>query len=170
MINSELAHAKVSIYHCFLDGVDNSNNNIAIIGGVVGGVILLLMITAAFCIVILRKSHKKEDHYSEVSCDTNYVSMDHNPSYVLITANPSYDVTTSSYSKTSEDECIYAQPDEFIQNSDLESTTIKKETNQGYGVSSKRDRAMVLTIYATSSNNDTTDDTTESPQSDIYYI
>ena len=95
--------------------------------------------------------------------------MDCNPSYyVLITANPSYDVTPSPYSKTSEDECIYAQPDEFIQHSDIEGT-IKMEANPGYGVSTERDRGMALTINATDYN-DTTDNTPESLQSDTYYI
>ena len=53
---------------------------------------------------------------------------------VPITINPTYDVPTKPYSKTSEDDYNYVQPNEFVQYSDVEDT-IKMDTNPSYGVS-----------------------------------
>ena len=117
----------------------SSSDSVAIIGGVVGGVILLLMIIVVLCTVILcvRRSHrKKEDDkvtYTTTKLNTN-VTIDHNPSYdvtkantldctyddtinpgdsgVPITSNPSYDVHSKPYSKTSEDDYNYVQPND----------------------------------------------------------
>ena len=126
---------------------NNSNNSSdsgtsgtsAIMGGVAGGIILLLMIILVFCIVILcmRRSHRKTgshvvDNATKLNTD---VAMQYNPSYdvtkvhyiydtinpggsdVPITTNPSYNVHTKPYSKTSEDEYNYAQPNEPTQHS-----------------------------------------------------
>ena len=137
----------------------SSSDSSAIIGGAVGGVILLLMITIVLCIVILcmRRCHRKgtfpaDDRSSNITTKLNEnVAIENNPSYdvikantvgslyntikpgdsdVPITANPSYAVPTKPYSKTSEDEYNYVQPN---QHSGLEDT-IKMDTNPSYGV------------------------------------
>ena len=103
------------------------------------------MITVVLCIVIVcvRRCHRKEDNkltYNTTKLNTD-VTIDNNPSYdvtkantldhsystinpggsdVPITINPSYDVPTKPYSKTSEDDYNYIQPDELIQHSDLD--------------------------------------------------
>ena len=56
---------------------------------------------------------------------------------VPITINPSYNVHTKPYSKASEYDYDYIQPNEFIQHSDLEDT-IRMETNPSYGVSTEK--------------------------------
>ena len=133
----------------------SSSDSVAIIGGAVGGVILLLMIIVVLCIVILcmRRSHRKKGFEDDkVTYSTSKlnkdVSMDYNPSYdvtkastvdysyddtinpdVPITTNPSYNVHTKPYSKTSEDEYNYVQPndvDEYIK--------IYPTTGQSHGI------------------------------------
>ena len=92
------------------------------------------------------------------------VTIDHNPSYnvtkantvdysydtinpggsdVPMTTNPSYNVHTKPYSKTSEDEYNYVQPNELIADQHPEGT-IKMETNPSYGVNTREDRATML--------------------------
>ena len=135
----------------------SSSDSSAIIGGAVGEVILLLMITVVLCIVILcvRRRHRKgtfpvddKVFYNTAKLNEN-VAIENNPAYdvtkantvgslystikpgdsdVPITANPSYAVPNKPYSKTSEDEYNYVQPN---QHSDLEDT-IKKNTNPSY--------------------------------------
>ena len=144
----------------------SSSDNITIIGGAVGGVILLLMITVVLCIVIvcMRRSHMKKGSTVDgnaTKLNTN-VTIDNNPSYdvteantldhsystikprgsdVPITSNPSYIVPyTKPYSKTSEDDYNYVQPNEFVQHSELEDN-IKMQTNPSYGVSVQEERA-----------------------------
>ena len=141
-----------------LDDVSTSNNSgsssdsTAIIGGAVGGVILMLMITAVLCIVILcvRRCHQKID-YNKTELNTD-VALHPNPAYdvakadmvdslysgirqgdldVPITANPSYHIPTKLYSKTSEDEYNYVQPNEFKQHL---GRIVKMTTNPSYGV------------------------------------
>ena len=119
------------------DNSDNSSDSVAIIGGAVGGVILLLMNIVVLCIVILcmrRSCRKKGLHVGDNTIKLNTdVPIDHNPSYdvtaadtvdhlydtinpegsdVPITTNPSYNVHTKPYSKTSEDEYNYVQPND----------------------------------------------------------
>ena len=118
---------------------DSSSDSAAIIGGAVGGVLLLLMIIVVLCIVVLcvRRSHRRGDNkeiYSKSKHITDVnVTMDNNPSYdvtkadtvdysydtinpggsdVPITTNPSYNVLTKPYSKTSEDDYNYVQPND----------------------------------------------------------
>ena len=138
------------ICKCVDDGKTSSNSGIssdsvAIVGGAVGAVMLLLMIIEVLCIVILcmRRCDGKGD--DRVPCGINKlntdVSMEYNPSYdvteastvdysydtnnpggsdVPITANPSYNVHTKPYSKTSEDDYNYVQPNEPMQHSDVD--------------------------------------------------
>ena len=108
------------------DSSGSSSDSGAIIGGAVGGVILLLMIIVVLCIVILcmrRSSRKKELHVVDNTAKLNTdVTLDSNPSYdviktlggsdVPITTNPSYNAHTKPYSKTSEDEYNYVQPND----------------------------------------------------------
>ena len=119
---------------------DNSGSSlsdiVAIIGGAVGVVILLLMIIVVLCIVILcmRRSHRRADDKVPYGINKlNNVTIDHNLSYdvteantvdysydtinpggsdVPMTTNPSYNVFTKPYSKTSEDEYNYVQPND----------------------------------------------------------
>ena len=98
------------------------------------------MIIVVLCIVILcmRRSHRKKGFkddkvtYSTSKLNTD-ITMNHNPSYdvtkastvdysydtinpggsdVPITTNPSYNVHTKPYSKTSEDDYNYVQPND----------------------------------------------------------
>ena len=116
----------------------SSSVSVVVIGGVVGGFVLLLMIIVVLCIVILcmRRSHRKKGFkddkvtYSTSKLNTD-ITMDHNSSYdvtkastvdctyddtinsdVPITTNPSYNVHTRPYSKTSEDDYNYVQPND----------------------------------------------------------
>ena len=127
------------------DSSGSNSDSVAIIGGAVGGVILLLMIIVVLCIVILcmRRSHRKKGlHIANNTTILNTdVTMDNNPSYditkvdtvdysydtinpgdsdVPITTNPSYNVHTKPYSKTSEDDYNYVQPNEPMQHSDVD--------------------------------------------------
>ena len=131
-----------------LDLSNNSGSisvSIVIIGGAVGGVILLLMIIVVLCIVILcmRRSCKQED--SKTTRSKNKLNkddtVDYNHSHNITKANrinhlcfttklgnyeapistsPAYCVPTKPNGKTSEDECDYVQPNEFMQQPDLE--------------------------------------------------
>ena len=111
------------------DNSDNSSDSVAIIGGAVGGVILLLMIIVVLSIVILcmRRSHRKKgSHVVDNTAKQNAdVTLDYDPTYDVIkntinpgdsvapiTTNPSYNVHTKPYSKTSEDEYNYVQPND----------------------------------------------------------
>ena len=108
------------------DNSDNSSDSVAVIGGAVGGVILLLMIIVVLYIVILcmrRSCRKKESHAVDNTAKLNTdVTLDFNPSYDVIktpgdsdtpvTTNLSYNVHTKPYSKTSEDEYNYVQPND----------------------------------------------------------
>ena len=135
------------ICKCVDDGQTSSNNGIssdgvAIVGGAVGAVMLLVMIIEVLCIVILcmRRCDGKGD--DRVPCSINKlntgVSTEYNPLYdvtkastvdylnnpgdsdVPITTNPSYNVHTRPYSKTSEDDYNYVQPNEPMQHSDVD--------------------------------------------------
>ena len=149
----------------------SSSGSVAIIGGAVGGVVLLLMIIVVLCIVILcmRRSHrKKEDDkvtYSTSKLNTD-VAMDNNPSYdvtkantvdysydtinpgdsdVPITTNPSYDVHTKPYSKTSEDDYNYVQPNELMQHSDVDGyIKIHPNIDQSHDISPTQDEYGVV--------------------------
>ena len=115
----------------------NDSENSAIIGGSVGGVIvLLLMITVVLCTVIVcvRRSHEKGRFTLNNKVFYNTTKLNAN---VTIEYNPSYDVPTKPYSKTSEYDYDYVQPNELVQHSDLEDT-IKMETNPSYGVSTEK--------------------------------
>ena len=152
------------IHHVVSNDSGSSSDSVAIIGGAVGGVILLLMITVMLCIVIvcMRRCHMKEgspvdDNTTKLNTD---VTIDNNPSYdatkantldhsystinpggsdVPITINPSHNIPTKPYSKTSEDDYNYVQPNELVQHSELEGT-IKMQTNPSYGVSVQEER------------------------------
>ena len=153
----------------------SSSDSVAVIGGAVGGVILLLMIifTVVLYIVIvcIRRCHKQEDNkvtYNTTKLNAN-VTIDNNPSYnvtkantldqsysainpggsdVPITINPSYNVPTKPYSKTSEDDYNYVQPNELVQHSGLEDT-IKMDTNPSYGVNIQEERAAAAGLDTT---------------------
>ena len=58
---------------------------------------------------------------------------------------------TKPYSKTSEDEYNYVQPNEYMQHSNFDDT-IKMDTNPSYGVSIEGDRATTFSVTATNSN------------------
>ena len=164
------------------DNSGSSSDSGAIIGGAVGGVLLLLMIIVVLCVVMLcmRRSHRKKGlHVANNTTILNTdVTMDDNPSYdvtkvdtlyhsydtitpdVPITTNPSYNVHTKPYSKTSEDDYNYVQPNELIpdQHSD---GTIKMDTNPSYGVNAREDRAttfnnVILDTKAHQSSHDAT--------------
>ena len=102
-----------------------------------GVVVILLIIIVELCILILtlRWPHRKKDrglHAVDNTANLNAdVTMEYNPSYdvtkantvdydtinpggsdVPITTNPSYNVHTKPYSKTSEDEYNYVQPND----------------------------------------------------------
>ena len=116
-----------------------------VIGGTMGGVILLLVIiTVVLCIVMLciKRYHKNKASsvddqvsYSTTKLNTD-VPIEHNPSYDVIKADNRtiklyYNIPIKPYSKASEDECNYAQPN---QHSDL-METVKMDSNPSYGVS-----------------------------------
>ena len=148
----------------------SSSDSSAIIGGAVGGVMILLMITVVLCIVIvyMRRCHR-ERHYKVTYNTTNLnadVTIHNNPSYdvtkantldhsystinpggsdVPITINPSYNVPTKPYSKTSEDDYNYVQPNEFVQHSNLEDN-IKMDTNPSYGVNIQEEKAAATDL------------------------
>ena len=134
------------------------------------------MIIVVLCIVILcmRRSHRKRDDkvtYStgklstdvtvdcSQSCDVFnsnivdhlYSTIEPGDSDVPITTNPSYNVHTKPYSKTSEDEYNYVQPNEHMQHSDFDDT-IKMDTNPSYGVSIEGDRGTTFSVTATNSD------------------
>jgi len=136
----------------------SSLNTTAIIGGAVGGVILLLIIIVLMCIVILcmRSCHRKVTFLvdSKVHSENASASIEKNPAYdvakvdtmdhtystikrgdsdIPITTNPSYNAPTKPYSKTSEGDCNYVQPNESNEYLDLEDA-IKMDTNPSYGV------------------------------------
>ena len=175
------------------DNTGSSSGSVAIIGGAVGGVILLLMIIVVLCIVILcvRRSHrKKEPHVVDNTTKLNTnVTIENNPSYdgtkantvdysydtinpggsdVLITTNPSYDVHTTPYSKTSEDDYNYVQPNELIpdQHSD---GTIKLDTNPSYGVNTREDRATAFNATSDAKAHQSSHDAT-TKQYDYAYV
>ena len=141
---------------------DNSSDSATIIGGAVGGVLLLLMIIVVLCIMVLyvRRSYRKGDNKeiyskSKHSTDVN-VTMDNNPSYDVtkansmdysyntiypggsdapITTNPSYNAHTKPYSKTSEDDYNYVQPNELMQHSDVDGyIKIYPNNNQSHDI------------------------------------
>ena len=87
--------------------------------------------------------------------DHLYRTINPGDSDVPITTNLSYDVHTKPYSKTSEDEYNYVQPNELMQHSDFDDT-IKMVTNPSYGLSIEGDRAT--TFSATATNSDTKTD------------
>ena len=151
----------------------SSSDSSAIIGGAVGGIILLLMITVVLCIVILcvRRCHRKgtfpmdnEILYNTTKLNEN-VTIESNPAYditkantvgslystikpgdsdVPVTANPFYAVPIKPYSKTSEDEYNYVQPN---QHSGLEDDTIKMDTDPSYGLTTG-DRATAFSAHS----------------------
>ena len=122
----------------------SSLDSVVIIGGALGGVILV-MIIVVLCIVILcmRRSCMKEDNkvaYS-ITNPNKDVTVDHNRSHNVtkpnrinhlyfktkpgvsdapIATSPAYSVPIKHHSKAIEDECDYVQPNEFMQQSDLE--------------------------------------------------
>ena len=124
----------------------------------------------------MRRCHRERDYqvaYNTTKLNTG-VTIDNNPSYdvtktntlhhsystikpggsdVPITINPSYNVPTKPYSKTSEDDYNYVQPNEFVQHSNLEDT-IKMDTNPSYEVSTGKDRETAFST--TVKNSDTT--------------
>ena len=133
------------------------------------------MITAVLCIVIvcMRRCHRERDYkvaYNTTKLNTD-VTINNNPSYdvtkasaldysystikpqrldVPITINPSYDVPTKLYSKTSEDDYNYVQPNELVQHSNIEDT-IKMDTNPSRGVSTGKDRETAFSTTITNS-------------------
>ena len=142
-----------------LDNDSSNSDSTAIIIGTMGGVILLLIIIIVLCILILcvrcnkegasRMDNKVFNNTTDCQLNTN-VTIENNPSYdvtkantsdylciksedpdVPITTNPSY---SELHSKTSKDEHIYEQPDEFNQYSGLE-PTITMDVNPSYGIS-----------------------------------
>ena len=148
---------------------DDSSDSGAIIGGAVGVVILLLMIIVVLCIVILcmRRSHRKKGSdvtkVNTVHMEHLYDTIDPGGSDVPITTNPSYNVHTQCYSKTSEDECNYVQPNEFTQHSESDGyMKIYPTTGQSHGIrgvhshptanTPKQDEYGVITESATKLN------------------
>ena len=151
------------------------------------------MIIVVSCIVILcmRRSHrKKESHVVDntIKLNTN-VTIDHNPSYdvtkantvdysydtinpggsdVPMTTNPSYNVHTKPYSKTSEDEYNYVQPNELIPDQHPEGI-IKMETNPSYGVSTREDRATAFNATSDTKAHQSSHDAT-TKQYDYAYV
>ena len=117
------------------------------------------------------------------------VTIDHNPSYditkantvdylydtinpggsdVPITTNPSYNVHTTPYSKTSEDEYNYVQPNEFIPDQHPEGT-IKMETSPSYGVNTREDRATLFNATSDTEAHQSSHDAT-TKQYDYAYV
>ena len=76
-------------------------------------------------------------------------TVDHHSSDVLVTPNPSYDVTTKPYSKATEDDYNYVQPNEHS-NSD---EAIKLDINPSYGISRGKDRATPASIETVTKSN-----------------
>ena len=131
----------------------------------------MLIIIVVLCIVILcmRRSHrKKEDDkvtYSTNKLNTD-VAMNYNPSYDVtkantvdysydtinpggsdapITTNPSYNVHTKPYSKTSEDDYNYVQPNELMQHSDVDGyIKIHPNIDQSHGITPTQDEYGVV--------------------------
>ena len=164
----------------------SSSDSSAIIGGAAGGVILLLlMIIVVLCVVILctKRSHRKgmfpmgydEAFYIATKLNTA-VTTQHNPSYdvtkidavdhlydtctgsdVPVSFKPSCNVPTELYSKTTEDEYNYVQPNEFTQHSNLDAD-IKLEINPSYGVSRGKDRATPASSETVTKYNTKADD------------
>ena len=175
------------------DNNGSNSDSVAIIGGAVGGVILLLIITIMLCIVILcmRKSHRKKELCAvnnTTKLNTNVTTKD-NPSYdvtkantvdysydtinpgdsdVPITTNPSYNVHTKLYSKTSEDEYNYVQPNELIPNKHLEDI-IKMDTNPSYGINTREDRATPFNATSDTKAHQSSHDAT-TKQYDYAYV
>ena len=75
--------------------------------------------------------------HNETTNNGNGKSNDPGGSDVPITTNPSYNVHTKPYSKASEYDYDYVQPNGLIQHSDLEDT-IKMDTNPSYGASTEK--------------------------------
>jgi len=129
------------------------------------------MIAIVLCVVMLfiKRSHEKGKfpiEYDKAFNDTTKVNtaitIKHNPSYDLIktnrvdyslnvpvTSNPSYGVTTKPYSKATEDDYNYVQPNEH---SDLHAA-IKLDINPSYGISRGKDRATPASIETVTKSN-----------------
>ena len=140
----------------------SSSDGTAIIGGAgaLGGVILLLMTIIVLCIVIpcVRRHHGKEAFSADNNntaklkenvnigvTKANIVGSLYSPgdSDVPITANPSYAIPTKPYSKTSEDEYDYVQPNQYSGLQDI----IKMDTNPSYGLTTG-DRATAFSAHS----------------------
>ena len=127
----------------------------------------------------IRRCHRERDYkvtYNTTKLNTD-VTIHNNPSYdvtkantldhsystinpggsdVPITINPSYDVPTKPYSKTSEDNYNYVQPNVFVQHSELEGV-IKMNTNPlSYGVNIQEESAVASSDTAHQSSHDAT--------------
>ena len=108
----------------------------------------MLMITVVLCIVILcmRRCHQKMDNNVSYN-KTKHANLHPGDLDVPIDANPSYHIPTKPYSKTSEEEYVYAQPETsedayiYVQPNDEfnDQKTIKMTANPSYGVTTVDD-------------------------------
>ena len=110
---------------------------------------ILMLCMKRFC---KKKASSVDDRVSYSATKLNKdVPTEDNPSYGVIRADNStikqgdldginlyYNVPIKSYSKTSEDECNYAQPSQHLYLME----TVKMDSNPSYGVSMKESRAI----------------------------
>ena len=139
----------------------------------------------------MRRSHRKKGSHvvnNTIKINTN-VTTENNPSYdvtkgdavdnvydtinpggsdVPITTNPSYNVHTKPYSKTSEDDYNYVQPNELIPDQHSEDT-IKMDTNPSYGVNTREDRATTFNATSDTKAHQSSHDAT-TKQYDYAYV
>ena len=133
------------------------------VGGIV--LLLMIILVLCIVILCIRRSHRKKGSNATdntTKLNTN-VTMDHNPSYDIamdnnpsydvskvdysydtinprdsdlsMTTNPSYNIHTKPYSKTSEDEYNYVQPNELIQHLELDGyIKIYPTIDQSHGI------------------------------------
>ena len=84
-----------------------------------------------------------------------------------VTTNPCYDVHTKPYSKTSEDDYEYIQPNEFIPNQHSEGT-IKVDTNPPYGTNTREYRATTFNATLDAKAHQSSHDATTKQYDDVY--
>ena len=77
--------------------------------------------------------------------DYSYDTINPGGSDVPITTNPSYNVHTKPYSKTSEDDYNYVQPNELMQHSDVDGyIKINPNIDQSHDISPAQDEYGVV--------------------------
>ena len=100
--------------------------------------------------------------------DYSYETINPGGSDAPVTTNPSYNVHTKPYSKTSEDEYNYVQPNEFVPDQHPEGT-IKMETNPSYRVNTREDRATMFNATSDTEAHQSSHDAT-TKQYDYAYV